>query len=437
MNIHDSSGFVIKNSQFNYIGGHQITVHRYGSISNEMDEGESMTELITDGVHSIPRLAQVEVPLVDNEAGITIYGHDTLFHARLRPVFCQGGWTLGGLGEDASRVIVRRLAKESSDEDVHQEIRQSLSYYYPYVMQLFGASKIGSPNKFLIYSNPNVTTYINFKGTRLGEDYRSYDAQYDESFNSAWRYLKNQVPVDGFTLDVIFSETRTVNANGGSALIVVPALPSSPVDRAKLITKVLEEFRYKIKRRLEVAKLPKFTRCLECLPSTSGWNSGLINSVLRCLNNVEPHLEWGQFLVQSRIGQGQYAEGPSDEDHVQDYDQAGRNKEEFDFEFEKADKLIKLLRETTESELNKAMNEVILRSNLASDGICSWCAKKWDRKQLSPTMEDSSAFITIVEEEDTPIGSQREGLSSAGRHLAELVYGGGYLMRLVKILLSK
>ncbi|KAJ3795004.1 hypothetical protein GGU11DRAFT_261427 [Lentinula aff. detonsa] len=301
---------------------------------------------------------------------------------------------------------------------------------YPYVMQLFGASKIGSPNKFLIYSNPNVTTYINFKGTRLGEDYRSYDAQYDESFNSAWRYLKNQVPVDGFTLDVIFSETRTVNANGGSALIVVPALPSSPVDRAKLITKVLEEFRYKIKRRLEVAKLPKFTRCLECLPSTSGWNSGLINSVLRCLNNVEPHLEWGQFLVQSRIGQGQYAEGPSDEDHVQDYDQARRNKEEFDFEFEKADKLIKLLRETTESELNKAMNEVILRSNLASDGICSWCAKKWDRKQLSPTIEDSSAFITIVEE-DTPINSQRQGLSSVGRHLVELVYGGRYFMRII------
>ncbi|KAJ3725663.1 hypothetical protein DFJ43DRAFT_573902 [Lentinula guzmanii] len=396
-----------------------------------MDEGESMTELITDGVHSIPRLAQVEVPLIDNEAGITIYGHDTLFHARLRPVFCQGGWTLGGLGDDASRVIVRRLAKESSDEDVHQEIRQSLSYYYPYVMQLFGASKIGSPNKFLIYSNPNVTTYVNFKGTRLGEDYRSYDAQYDETFNSAWRYLKNQVPVDGFTLDVIFSETRTVNANGGSALIVVPALPSSPVDRAKLITKVLEEFRYKIKRRLEVAKLPKFTRCLECLPSTSGWNSGLINSVLRCLNNVEPHLEWGQFLVQSRIGQERYAEGPSDEDHVQDYDQAGRNKEEFDFEFEKADKLIKLLRETTESELNKAMNEVILRSNLASGGICSWCAKKWDRKQLSPTMEDSSAFITIVEEEDTPINSQREGLSSVGRHLAELVYCGRYVMRII------
>lgn len=36
MNIHDSSGFVIRNSQFNYIAGDQIIVHRYGTISNEV-----------------------------------------------------------------------------------------------------------------------------------------------------------------------------------------------------------------------------------------------------------------------------------------------------------------------------------------------------------------------------------------------------------------
>lgn len=56
------------------------------------------------------------MPLIDNEPGITVYGHDTLFHARLRPVFRDGGWVPGGLGEDPTRVVVRRLAKESSDE---------------------------------------------------------------------------------------------------------------------------------------------------------------------------------------------------------------------------------------------------------------------------------------------------------------------------------
>ncbi|KAH7875713.1 uncharacterized protein C8R40DRAFT_1069294 [Lentinula edodes] len=384
---------------------------------------DSITELITDEAHSIPRLSQVEVPLIDNEPGITVYGHDTLFHARLRPVFRDGGWVPGGLGEDPTRVVVRRLAKESSDEDVNQEVRHSLKYYYPYVMQLFGASRIASLNKFLVYSNANVTTYIDFKGSKRGEDYRSYDSQYDTSFNSAWRYLKNEVPVDGFTLDVIFSETRTVNANGGSALIVVPALPSSPVDRAKLITKVLEEFQYKVNRRIDVANRAQFTRCPECLPSTGGWNLGLINSVLRCLENVEPHLEWGKFLIQSRS-----------EEADEERDQDRRGRDEFNNAFEKAQKLAETLSKNTETGLNRAMNDVIMRSNLATSGICSWCAKKWERKegQLFQTFEDSTAVITIVEEMPENLEGKR---SSSFGCLEKLTNKPSYRLRIVMVVI--
>ncbi|KAJ4480150.1 hypothetical protein J3R30DRAFT_2587257 [Lentinula aciculospora] len=310
----------------------------------------------------------------------------------------------------------------------------SLNYYYPYVMQLFGASRIGCPNKFLVYSNPNVTTYVNYKGSRQGEEYRSYDAQYDFSFNSAWRYLKNEVPVDGFTLDVIFSETRTVSANEGSALIVVPALPSSPVDRAKLIITVLQDFQYKVNRRIEVAKLPKFTRCPECLPSTSGWNLGLINSVLRCLQNVEPHLEWGKFLVQSGVGQDTRTS------EQEDHDQGARRRDEFNVTFEKANQLIGNLRDNTEAELTNAMNDVIERSKLSSSGICSWCGKKWecqeDRPSLAFGVEDSAASITAVD--DTSVDSLKgytERSSSSG-YLPKVAYEARIVMLVTCIVIA-
>ncbi|KAJ3972101.1 hypothetical protein EV361DRAFT_165885 [Lentinula raphanica] len=439
MSFRDATDFVIKNSQFNYIGRDQIIVHRYGSmISNEMNDPESLRQLIGDEALSIPRLAQVEVPLLDTQEGITIYGRETLFHARLRPVHCQGGWTLGGLGDDASKVVVRRLAKESSDEDVNKEIKHSLAYYDSYVMQLFGASKKGSPNKFLVYSNPSVTTYVHFKGSRQGEDYRNYDALYDQSFNSAWKYLRNEVPVDGFTLDVIFSETRTVNANGGNALVVVPALPSSPIDRTKLVTKVLEEFQSKVNRRVEVAYYRQYTRCLECLPSTSEWNLGLINSVLRCSKNVEPHLEWAKSLVQNGIEQEHYAEASSSSeqgwDEVHDEAWSRRRKEEFDEAFERANTLITTLKENTENDLNKAMNDVILRSNLASGGTCSWCGKKWDRDQTFPKAE-SSAFITEVVEDNAPDGSQKDIIQVSQLSRLKLSYGSDYRTRIIVLVI--
>ncbi|KAJ3829582.1 hypothetical protein F5880DRAFT_313444 [Lentinula raphanica] len=439
MSFSNATGFVIKNSAFNYIGRDQIIVHRYGStITNEMSDPESLRQLIGDEALSIPRLAQVEVPLLDTQEGITIYGRETLFHARLRPVHCQGGWTLGGLGDDASKVVVRRLAKESSDEDVNKEIKHSLAYYDSYVMQLFGASKKGSPNKFLVYSNPSVTTYVHFKGSRQGEDYRNYDALYDHSFNSAWKYLRNEVPVDGFTLDVIFSETRTVNANGGNALVVVPALPSSPIDRTKLVTKVLEEFQSKVNRRVEVAYYRQYTRCLECLPSTSEWNLGLINSVLRCSKNVEPHLEWAKSLVQNGIEQEHYAEASSSSeqgwDEVHDEEWSRKRKEQFDEAFERANALIMALKENTENDLNKAMNDVILRSNLASGGTCSWCGKKWARNQTFPEAE-SSAFITEVIEDNAPDGSQKDIIQVSQLSRIKLSCGSDYRTRIIVLVI--
>lgn len=200
---------------------------------------------------------------------------------------------------------------------------------------------------------------------------------------------------------------------------MVPALPSSPVDRAKLITKVLEEFQHKVNRRIYVANRAQFTRCPECLPSTGGWNLGLINSVLRCLENVEPHLEWGKFLIQSRS-----------EETDEERDQDRRGRDEFDNAFEKAQRLAEILSKNTESGLNRAMNDVIMRSNLATSGICSWCAKKWERKEGQPfqIFEDSTAVITIVEETPEDLKGKR---SSSFGCLEKPTNKPGYRLRLV------
>ncbi|KAF9061873.1 hypothetical protein BDP27DRAFT_1337477 [Rhodocollybia butyracea] len=337
MNAQDFSNFTITDSEFNHVRGNQtvLTIHQYGQITHNYSGSEE----------DVPRISQFEASPIDDLPCVTFHG-DTLFHARLQTPNDQG-----------RLVVIRRLAKVTTDEDLHEEIKHAAAFFGPKFVHLCAASRRSSPNKFLVYSN-SITTY-----ETPGEAYRNFDEKYTLTLKDALAYLQSK-SVDGLTLDILFNETRTVNLNEGTALIVVPTLPSAPAERVKIIVGVLQSYQKKVQNRLAVPT--RFTRCPECFPSTKRFYQSLVDSVLQSLENVQPHLEWARNLTHWQI---------QDEDKPEAV-------------FDDANRLVEDMRQNTAVSLYKGMNDLLERSTSAQKGVCIWCGKDWDRNQNSPTASE-------------------------------------------------
>ncbi|KAF5389733.1 hypothetical protein D9757_006065 [Collybiopsis confluens] len=182
------------------------------------------------------------------------------------------------------KALVKRFHTSVPEKDFVAEVRFAQSFFHPYIMQMFAASKKNAPSKFLVYTtrqsptstyevyllgelNPAAWTYIEFHKSKemWGQEYVDFSQRYEQSFSDARNFLKHEV--DGLALTRISIQTRTVDSKG-YALIMVPMWPSGQTERVKFLKTVLETHLHNVSRREQISREKKVVRCPKCLPST-------------------------------------------------------------------------------------------------------------------------------------------------------------------------